>query len=61
MKSLVVQGLKEWFDFDVIADLVDECRLQVPYTIMFLLYAPTLFTREGVTTGEFIPTYAMTW
>ena len=26
VKSLVVQGLKAWFDFDIIADLVDERR-----------------------------------
>jgi len=24
MKSLVVKGLKAWFDFDIIADFVDE-------------------------------------
>ena len=37
MKSLVVQGLEAWFDFDIIADLVDECRSQVPYTVMYVI------------------------
>ena len=40
MKLLAVQGLKAWFDFDIIADLVDECRLQVPYIVMSLRYNP---------------------